>query len=389
MSETATAPKAAKPKKGKDEAPANPFALVGKPKNETLPTKDVLVFKTLQARKDCDEGQVVDVDRATGFAEKMKAGVKFPRIKCMEVSDAPGHKDEPVVVCWDGMHTHAGCELAKIETIDCAVWVGTWAMALSAAATVANREHDDKGKVLSTKEKVASVAILAKAFRDGKPKSEWPSNRALATLIGVSHQHVNNMDPFDRSPAGDTRGQKNAVKKADRAIANAEGPAVVRPGQIVVPVNQLDPVSKLPANFEIVKRTTGQADAKYHAKDKDEAIKRFQVDHPTWVLTEYVCREYTPDAASVADRMVAFGLMSGNPNATTAPAPGSVAKPPGFDWSTMQANLGYVTRGHDAMGDLFNLKADAEYKKAFAHLDLFTKWLDDAKKKHGKPKTKA
>lgn len=377
MADTATA-KAPKAKKAKEKAQDDPLAFVGKPKEETLKVKDVLVFKALQLRKDCDEGQVVDVDRATSFAAKMKEGAKFPRIKVVRVTDAPGHKDKEVLVCWDGIHTHAACEIAKIGDIECLVWTGTWAQARYAADALANKEHDENGKPFSTKEKIAAVMDLAKVYMDNLPKSQWPSNRQLAEKRNVSHQHVNNLDPFGRS--GVSHEQKKALKKADRAITNGHAPAatgtLAQTGTVLVPNNQLDPKTGDAANFEIVQRTTGQPVAKYHAKDKEAAIKRFQADAPNKPLTDYVCREFTPDPASLAAQV----------NPAKLPEPGTAAKPPGFDWATMQANLGYVIRGHDAMGDLFALKADAEYKKAFAHLDLFTKWLDDTKKKHGKKK---
>jgi len=219
---TTKEPKQKKPKAAKAEAPANPLALSGEPVAMKVSVKDVYVYRDLQARKDIDAGSTVDEARAEQFAAAMKAGDRFPPIKCMRIP-SKNKKDEFDIVVWDGMHTHRGAEIAKVKELDALVWDGTAQQALMAAATIANREHEKNGKPLSNRDKLHAVEMAAMAFtKSDIPKKDWPSNRQLAELVGVSHTLVNDLDPFKRKPpTAPSREEKleqkrEAAKKRER-----------------------------------------------------------------------------------------------------------------------------------------------------------------------------
>lgn len=332
----------------------NPLALVGKPVKEKHAPKEVHATRALQARLDIDQGVEVDTGRAETFAAKMKAGEVFPPIKCMAVDDAPGFKGTTTIVVWDGMHTHAGAEIAKLKELDCLVWKGTWAQALMAAATVANREHENQGRALSTKEKCHSVEIMARGFKESDvPKKDWPSNRQIAVMIGCSHQHVNNIDPFGKS--GSDNGAVKAKKRLKAAAAKGAAPAG--------PAPEMDPVAKKPVNQIVIDKSTGKPVAKYYAETPAKALERHKFEHPEITMQDFVTKE------------------------VESAAPVGAEKKPGYDWAGMDAHLGYLIRGLEGAKDMFDLAKTPEYKLAFDGLDAFAKQFNGWKKKHaGKTK---
>lgn len=336
----------------KNQSFANPFALKGKGKEMRLKTKQVTRDRRLQTRTDTDSGSEIDEYRCERFAHAMTpkeqggAGEKFPPVKVMLVKDMPGHKDEEVYLLWDGFHTHRGAEIARLAEIDALVWEGTWHQALTAAATVANREHEKNGKPLSSKDKIHAVAILARAFKESElPKKEWPSNRQLAEMCGCSRQLVNEMDPFDRGH-GDTRELTAAKKRGERA----EAKKAAQP-----------PVQKV---FEVVQQSTGQVLADYNADTPVEALLKYKNRHNLEDLKGLTTRE-----KAVKDH--------------DEPKPGS-PKPSGFDWAGMDSHLGYLIRGLDGLGDIYDLKKTPEYKTAFGAIDTFAKTFKEFRSKHGK-----
>lgn len=267
---------------------------------ELLKVKEVHVFKKLQARDDTDSGSVVDEGRCQLFALAMDKGAKFPAIKVMRVLDAPGRKNEETDVCWDGMHTLRGKEIAKQPEVDAEVWVGTFAQAQYLAATRANREHETNGKPLSSRDKIHAVKILAAAYKDSDiPKKDWPSNRNAADIVGCSRQLVNDMDPFERGGKGDVRELKAAKKRAER-------------------------------------------------KNGDPA-----------------------DGGE------------GGAAAAAAPKPG---QPVGFDWAGMDNHMGYLIRGTDGMGDIFNIKGTPEYVALVNLLAQYAERFTKMRATHGKKK---
>ena len=217
-------PKAKKEPKAIAPVAANPLAIdlsAGVP--EELPVKDIQTYRDLQIRRDVDTGEVVDETRAQEFAEAMKAGDEFPPIKVMRIPD-PKKEGVTHLDVWDGMHTLRGAVLAKKKTIKCIVWDGSPEQALYAAATLANREHSKNGKPLSNKDKIQAATVAAKAYKTSQiaPK-EWPSNRQLAELVGVSHAFVNDLDPFGRRKDGRTHEDRKAEKRAKEQQADDEG----------------------------------------------------------------------------------------------------------------------------------------------------------------------
>lgn len=318
----------------------------GKP--ERLKVRNVHVFKKLQTRTDTDSGSTVDEGRAEQFATAMTKGDKFPAIKVMRVKDAPGFKDEEVDVCWDGMHTLRGKEIAKLPEVDALVWEGTFAQAQFLASTRANREHEKAGRALSSKDKIHAVKILAQAYKDAEiPKKDWPSNREAAEMVGCSRQLVNEMDPFDRG-AGDKREATAAKKRGERAEAKAADPSKG---------------VKSPPHFEIVQKSTGQKIASYDATSEEEAIKTHLGHHKD------------------ADPKTLIARKAAEP---PKEAKAGSEKTIGFDFAGMDSHLGYLARGLDGMGDIFHLKDTHEYKIALASLNSFAAYFNDARKKHGK-----
>lgn len=338
-------------KKTEKTAYVNPLALSGKPYKETPLVKDVLRIRALQARVDVDSGSEVDVGRAEGFADKMRAGEKFPPIKLMAVEDAPGHKGTEVMVCWDGMHTHFAAEIAKLKDIDALVWKGTWAQALMAAATVANREHDKNGRPLSTKDKQHSLDLLVRSFKESDvPKKDWPSNRKLAEMTGLSHQYINDTDPFEKGK-GDQRGVKNIKKRIDREKLKE------------TPV--LDPVTNSPVTELVVRKDTGAVIASYHADTPAKALDRFKIEYPHVPMSDVVTKAVE----------------------TTSVKAGS-EKPSGFDWAGMDERMGYLIRGLDGLASLHDLKKTPGYQLAFNGIDQFAKQFNAWRKEFAKSKGK-
>lgn len=355
MSAQAEAVKAPKPKAAKTEGDAyvNPLALKGKGSNETIKVKDVHSFKALQARVDVDGGSVVDEVRAQQFAEWMKGGDKFPRIKVVVCKDAPGHADQDVYVVFDGNHTLRGAEIAKLTDIDAVVWKGTFAQAMMAAATLANREHEKSGKPLSNRDKIRSVHMAAKAIMaTDLPKKDWPSNRALAAQVGCSHTLVGDEDPFGRrSPEAKTKEQKLAEKATARVAdaADAKAAAAAKPA---VPT------------WSIVNETTGKVVGTVQAPTLEAA---------------------SAEAAKVKrDHPVAIKPVADAP--PPPPVSGSVVGASLFDWQAVEGNLGYLIRGVAAANDLYGLaKADKPaFDAMIAYLDKVAKQIKEWRAKHGK-----
>lgn len=320
-------------------------------KRQTIKRKDITRDRRLQVRSDTasqpgseypevDEGRAEQIGEALADPARAK---KVQPVKVMIVKDMPGHKDETMHVLFDGFHTHRGAEIKQIPELEAVVWEGTWSEALTAAATHANREHEANGRPLSSKDKVRSVELLGHAYKSSEiPKKDWPSNRQAADMCGCSRQLVNEIDPFDRSGTGNKREATAAKKRGERAAAK--------------------PAVKPPKHFDIVQKATGTKVAGYDADTPDEALARHKEMHKDFDMKSVVARE----------------------NKEVAAKPGSEKAPIGFDWAGMDANLGYLVRGFDGMGDMFALKGTAEYKEAFTALDTFAKRFREFRQKNAK-----
>jgi hypothetical protein len=316
--------------------------------HELLKVAEIHVFKRLQARENTDAGSVVDEARCQQFAAAMLAIdkdpklPKFPPVKVMRVTDAPGFQRTEVDVCWDGMHTLRAKEIAKQPEVDALLWHGTFAEAQFLAATRANREHEKNGAPLTNKGKIHSVEMFVRAHKEaGIPKKDWPSNRETAETVGCSRQLVNEMDPWERG-SGDKRELTAAKKRGQR---NGGGEKPVR-------------------EFEIVDATAGGAvvDTVSAARHED-ALKAHKEKFPEADPTRFVAREVA---------------------AAATPSANGSARPVGFDWSGMDAHLGYLIRGWEGLGDVFGLKGTPEHTDGIARLNSMALALKTMRQKFGK-----
>ena len=323
---------------------------------ELLKVAAVHVFKRLQARDTTDSGSVVDEARCQQFAAGLQAIdkdpklPKFPPIKVMRVTDAPGHKDEEIDLCWDGMHTLRAKEIAKQPEVDVLLWHGTFAEAQFLAATRANREHEKNGMPLTNKGKIHSVEMFVRAYKDAEvPKKNWPSNRETAEKVGCSRTLVNDMDPWERG-GGNVREIKATKKRTQRAAGGAEE-------------NR---------HFEIVDATVGAVVATVNAGTKgthEDALAIHKEMFPDSDPTRFVAREKVAAAAT--------------PPANGA-AKNGAGRPVGFDWSGMDAHLGYLIRGWEGIGDVFGAKGTHEHAAGIAQLNSLATLLKGMRQKHGK-----
>lgn len=317
-----------------------------------LKVKEIEAPKASQARVDTDPGYNVDVHRAESFAEKMKAGEKFPPVKVCLVEDMPGKKGTPVHVLWDGHHTHAGAEIAKIAEVDALIWKGTWAQCLAAAASFANSEHENAGKPKSFKDRIRSCILYVKGLAEvGVTKRELPSNRQLAKRFAVSHTAVGDADPCDRRQEGTKTPEQ---KKEEKANVRANGAAAVAAGAAHLNGTPAQVATK---RFEVVKRDDQTVAGTFEAETPAKALEAFKTAKPDVNLVEYVTKELV----------------------TTPPKSGSVATI-GFDWARMESDLGSLARGLDGMGDIYKCKDSAEWKNARANLNSFATILKGLRK---------
>lgn len=364
---TATAEKPA-PKTAKANY-ASPLALNGKGKPETLKVKDLLRTKGVQARVDVDrvnteEGTdgTVDEARAEQFAAAMKAGDVFPPVKVVRVAPDEKNKKERLFL-FDGLHTHRGAEIARIGEIKCVVWDGTPAQALAAAATVANREHEKNGKPLSNKDKNHSVMMAAKAFEKSDiPKKDWPSNRELAEVVGVSHQMVNNLDPFKRAKP---RGEADPTPPPPPAESTLGiDPSPNGPAKHIGGTLYLDPVSKKACSWEVVRMATDEVVARYSEPTATKALDRYVAENAGVKRDHYEGRaiEDAPD-----------------PKAKNGSAVNKA-----FDWAGMESHMGYLVRGHATMGETFALANHAEHLDIKRCLDKMAAYYAETRKKLSK-----
>lgn len=301
--------------------------------------KDVHFPKHTQARQDTDSGEVVDTNRVKDFAEKMRNKVEFPPIKIITVTDMPGMIDKEVDVCWDGFHTGLGALEAGLTEIPAHKWKGTWAQALAAAAVLANQEHENNGKPKSFKDKLRSLHMYVKGLSwAGVGKKDYPSNRQLALMFGISHTAVGDEDPCERRKT-DTKPKEQKLKEKKDQRQNG-----VQSGQ--AHMGTLPPEGH--KRFEVIRRATQEAQGTFTAETVAGALEEFKKKTPGAVLTDFTVRELT----------------------TTPPKPGT-EKSVGFDWQRMEADVGGVVRGWEAAGDIFDLKKTGEWKRAQAAMNTF------------------
>ncbi len=355
----------------------NPLAIdITKPdEKKKVKTKEIPETRALQVRVNLDTGHEIELNRVElmrksiqeNVAAKRKPMDGFDPVKLMLVEDMPGHKGEPTYVAFDGKHTQAAAELEKIPELDALIWKGTFAQAMAAAATLANREHDRNGAPLTFKDRINAAWKFRKALEESEtPKKEWPSARDASELFGISRTYINDENIFEtRKEGSKSGGVKKAEKKAKRK--NGTGNGVVEAGKA-----HLEGGKDGQKHFEIREKDGGKPVAWYKADTPAKALEAFKEEAKTKdkkdvKLTDYITREYDP-----------------------APKPGSEKTAIAFDWNKVETDFGSVVRGFDGAADLFGFKDRAEFKNGRANLSQFIMIFGALKKEFSgkKPKQK-
>ncbi len=365
MSKVADKPKAEKTQTPAEKAKAyaNPgLALTAKPLETTVDIDGIVRLHKLQMRK----GGTNEA-RVALLAEHLKGGAALPPVKIIQVDEYPGgpKAQGPYKLLFDGFHTTAAYENNGKKMIPVQAWKGTWEQALIAASK-ANKEHDTAGLPRTNEDKVKAAKMYLEAVAE-MPKKERPSNREIAEEIGCSRQLVNEL------VAG-----TNEIKKAAKKIVRAKPADKADEPTPPVAAKPVTPAEKAKAAeaqkmidagmtpFNVVGKTTGQTVGTIYSKDPPthESVKD---KFPNLGEKDYVVKAGT--AAPVAA-------------AATSP------KPPagGFDWVAYDERIGYLARGLDALGDLFDMKKTPEFAGARRLLNDFITFVADTKKKHGPKK---
>jgi hypothetical protein len=145
-------------------------------------------------------------DRVAQIADAKRNKAKVPPVRVFEIDD-PVHKMHGQKVLVGGFHRVAADVTVGNKTTEATVETGTWGDALRAAA-LENIEHDTAGLPRTNADKNRAVMVYAHSYKDVvQPKR--PAYREMAKVLGVSHQHLNNMDPF---------GKGKDVPEAERGV---------------------------------------------------------------------------------------------------------------------------------------------------------------------------
>jgi hypothetical protein len=135
-------------------------------------------------------------DRVAQIADAKRNKAKVPPVRVFEIDD-PVHKMHGQKVLVGGFHRVAADVTVGNKTTEATVETGTWGDALRAAA-LENIEHDTAGLPRTNADKNRAVMVYAHSYKDVvQPKR--PAYREMAKVLGVSHQHLNNMDPFGKT----------------------------------------------------------------------------------------------------------------------------------------------------------------------------------------------
>lgn len=195
---------------------------------QTYPLDQVLVLNSLQSRQggidNARAGQIgwayKQQAEALAKGEPPPGGKKIPPMKAFLIEDER-HKHHNKMVLVGGFHRMEGRHIGEFKDGEFEVWRGTWADAVRAAAKE-NIEHDTAGRYRSNEDKRKSVLMFCGSYSN-VAKVNWPDNRVVARECGVSHQFVNNMDPFGRGATvtakddGGIRDRSEETKKKKKA----------------------------------------------------------------------------------------------------------------------------------------------------------------------------
>lgn len=347
----------------KNDAPAakQEFALTGKGESTTADITSLVRLPKLQMR----EGGTKE-PRARMLAEAIKGGADLPRVKVVEVPEYPGgsEKNGPYRLVVDGHHTTWGYELLEKKMVPVTLWKGTWAEALVAAAK-ANKEHDTGGLPRTNEGKAnAAKAFVAALAESETPKKQWPSGRRIAEIVGCSHTLVNEI----------IAGKNEVVKAKKKEVRVDEPAAAAKTNPNAPPVTYANhaEAKRIEAGekpFSVVNKSTGQPVGRVWAEKGTPTHEQVKAVYPTLEPRDYVLKP-------------AELVTSAAPPTTTVtkPTPAVV----GFDWAAYDQSIGFVVRGLDGLGDLYDLKKTPEFAGANRVLNEFIAYFQDVRKKHGK-----
>lgn len=366
--------------KPKAEAQKEEYALKGKGENATADVNTLVRHSRLQVR----DGGTKEA-RAQTLADAIKGGADLPRVKVIEVPEYPGHpaKDGPYRMVFDGFHTTRGYELLDKKMIPVTIWKGTWVEAL-VAASKANREHDTSGLPRSNEGKVNAAKAFVLALQESDtPKSQWPSNRRIAEIVGASRDTVNKVvsGTHESSKAAKRKPAENAV---DPPLTGAQMRQMTEDSAKI----RADEKKRIDAGetpYNVVGRMTGQTIGRVFGvtTPTHEDVK---AAHPTLQKGDYILKvaDLTLAAHGKGPGAVSPTTMAGRPAEGVKPDEKPTAK--NFDWASYDSQIGYLVRGLDAMGDIFDLKKTVEHKAAERVLNEFVTYFADVRKKHGPKK---
>jgi hypothetical protein len=178
-----------------------------KPEKKMLPMKDIQVLGEFQSR-----ANGINKERAAQIGDAYRRQDPIPPVTVYRIVE-DGHAYNGMDILAEGFHRFEGRNAAGYKDIEANVFTGTYGEAMRHAA-MSNKEHDTAGLPRTNKDKARAVLMFCRSFKD-LPKKDWPANRTIAEIVKVSHQHVNNMDPFGR--ADDVpEGERGIIK--DRSI---------------------------------------------------------------------------------------------------------------------------------------------------------------------------
>lgn len=206
-------------------APVTPAAPAEKlpngPVEKKLYRTTVLVLPGMQSRSGG-----LDVSRCQQMASVLKNGGTLPKMRAYEIVDEK-HKHHGKTLLVGGFHRNEGHNIAEIKEAVYDVWRGTFPDAVRAAARE-NVEHDTAGRYRSNDDKKKAVMMYCYSYAN-VPKTQLPSYRDIAKECGVSHEFVNQIDPFGRSESvtlknddGGIRDRSEAAKKKKKKKAKAK-----------------------------------------------------------------------------------------------------------------------------------------------------------------------
>lgn len=211
---TPTAPAATNPVA---QSPAPPQTapvekLPNGPVEKELDVTDVLVLPGMQSRSGSR-----DDSRCQQMASFLKGGGTLPKMRAYTIVDEK-HKHHGKTVLVGGFHRMEGHIIAEVKKAKFDVWRGTFPDAVRAAARE-NVEHDTAGRYRSNDDKKKAVMMYCYSYAS-VPKAQLPTNRDVAREIGVSHEFVNQIDPFGRgdsiTPKNDDGGIKDRSETAKK-----------------------------------------------------------------------------------------------------------------------------------------------------------------------------